>query len=207
MTYPGGPTDPQPPYGQGQQPYGQQPPYGQPPPYGPPTSGVPYGQVPPPYGPPAVPWATQLPAPPPTQQRGGKVALIAGGALLAVILAVVGGYFTYQKLFVSTPTEVVEAYLKEATKDYPNKGELEKYLCRSEAAKIEKELSTNDPSDNDLIVDWHVTGETVSGDTATVFTQFTIKASKSSSKTSTNNLPLTLVKEDGDWKICGYQDS
>jgi hypothetical protein len=73
-------SSPQPPYGQGENPYGQQPPYGQPPygqpPYGqPPYGQQPYGQQPygqQPYGQPAY---GQQPygAPPYGQQQYGAV--------------------------------------------------------------------------------------------------------------------------------------
>ncbi|WP_432993841.1 hypothetical protein [Dactylosporangium sp. CA-233914] len=180
MTYPGAQPDPQQPHQP--QPYGQQPgPHG----YGPPTGALPSADG---------------------GQRGGKWALIAFGGLLLVVLMVVGGYFTFQKVFVDTPTEVVEAYLKEATKDDPDPARLERYLCRDEATKLRKALSKGGSSSSSAastVLDWHVTGETVNGNTATVYTQFTIKSS--SSRTSTNDLNLTLVKEERAWKICGYE--
>ncbi|WP_156090125.1 hypothetical protein [Dactylosporangium aurantiacum] len=269
MTYPGGQSDPQQPFGQPpgapqhQQPFGQPPgapqqhqqpyappavpagpyqppvsgqPYAQPPVSGqpfaqppvsgqpfaqPPVSGQPFAQPPtqsftppaghpgqPAYGPPTG--ALPVPAPTGGEQRGGKWALVAGGALLLVVALVVGGYFTFQQVFVHTPTEVVEAYLDAATKDDPDPAELERYLCSEEAAKLKKELanskssSSGSSSTSTTVLDWHVTGESVSGKTATVFTEFTIKTS--SGRTTTNNLNLTLVKEGRAWKICGYDD-
>ncbi|GAA3239383.1 hypothetical protein ACFO1B_09550 [Dactylosporangium siamense] len=182
MTYPGGPPEP----------YQPQPPYAP----QPPVQGQPYGQY--------LPQPVQQP-PPGGEQRGGKGALLVGGAVLLLILAVVGGYFTYQKVFVQTPTEVVEAYLSEVASEHPDAGKVEKYLCKEEAAKLRKDLAndTSSGSSRSTILEWHVTGETVSGSTASVYAQFTIKIT-SSGRTSTNNLTLTLVQEDGGWKICGY---
>ena len=225
MTYPGGQPDPQQqPFGQPpgpppqhQQPYGPyQQPYEQPVvaggPYQPPVSGQPYAQPggyppQPVHGPPTG--ALPVPASGGGEQRGGKWALIVGGAVLLVIALVVGGYFTFQQVFVHTPTEVVEAYLDEATQDAPDPAELERYLCADEAAKLKKDLANNksssgSSSSSTTILDWHVTGESVSGRTATVFTEFTIKSS--SGRTTTDNLNLTLVKEGRAWKICGYDD-
>lgn len=223
VTYPGGQPDPQQqPFGQPQppaapqqhqQPYGPyQQPYEQPAvaagPYQAPVSGQPGGYPPQPaYAPPTG--ALPVPAAGGGEQRGGKWALIVGGAVLLVIALVVGGYFTFQQVFVHTPTEVVEAYLDAATKDDPDPSELERYLCADEAAKLKKELADSKPSsgsssNSSSVLDWHVTGESVNGKTATVFTEFTIKSS--SGRTSTNNLNLTLVKEGRAWKICGYDD-
>nr|BFE57863.1 hypothetical protein GCM10020063_023890 [Dactylosporangium thailandense] len=186
VTHPGGPPEPQPPYGQ--QPYPQQP----------------YPQQP--YQPP-VPWATQ-PPPPATQQRGGKVALIGIGGLLAVIVLVVGGYFVFQRLFVDTPTEVVQAYIDEARKDHPDRDKIAGMLCKSESDKLKRQSDTGAsgtaPGQN-RIVDWHVTGETVNGDTAVVYTSYTIKSTASSGRTTDGQLALDLVKENRAWKICDFQ--
>ncbi|GAA2371317.1 hypothetical protein [Dactylosporangium salmoneum] len=222
MTYPGGQPDPQQPY---QQPYGGQPyqpqpyeqpyqqPYEQPPvsgvpSYGPPVSGQPYaqpvsGQPYPaqPYGPPGY-----VPPTGGSTQKGGKWALLGLGSFLALVLVIVGAYFTYQRVFVHTPSEVVQAYLEEATKDHPDPHGLEKYLCKDEATKLEKELAnskdSSDGNDGNRVLEWHVTGESVNGNTATVYTQFTIK--DSNSRTSNRTLNLTLVKESREWKICGF---
>jgi hypothetical protein len=208
VTYPGGQPEPQQPY---QQQYGQPP--NLPQPYEQPTYQQPYQQPyeqqQQPYGPPAqyLPQPAYNPAPAPGDQRGGKWALLIGGAVLLLVLVVVGGYFGFQKVFVQTPTEVVEAYLSEVVKENPDAGKVEKYLCKEEAAKLRKDLAndTSSGSSRSTVLDWHVTGETINGSTATVYTEFTVKIT-SSGRTSTNNLALTLIKEDGDWKICGYDE-
>lgn len=221
VTYPGGQPDPQQPanlpqpYQQPyQQPYEQpgpyppQPgPYAPPPGYGPPTGALPVAQpgpyAPPPgYGPPTGAFPA---APGSGEQRGGKWALLIGGAFLALILVVVGGYFTYQQVFVQTPTEVVEAYLDEATKDEPDLDRVEHYLCKEEAARLKEDLANGERSSGSsgtTVLGWHVTGESISGDTASVFTQFTIKSS--AGRTTSGNLTLTLIKEGRTWKICGF---
>jgi hypothetical protein len=212
VTYPGGQPESQQPY---QPPYGQ--PYNQPQPYQqpheqPPVSAVPYQQQPvssQPYGQPYGQPGQYLPQPAGgSDQRGGKWALIGGGLFLLFVVLVVGGYFAVQQVFVHTPTEVVEAYLKEATKDNPDPAQLERYLCKDEAKQLEKELSnsgssSSDSSSSNTVLDWHVTGESISGNTATVYTQFTIKTS--GSRTTTEELKLTLIKEGRAWKICGYE--
>ncbi|WP_433605162.1 hypothetical protein ACQP2P_26595 [Dactylosporangium sp. CA-139114] len=191
MTHPGGPPEPQP---YPQQPYPQ--PYEQP-------VRDPLTQQ---YQPP-VPWATPLP-PPATQQRGGTVALIGIGGLLAVIVLVVGGYFVFQKLFVDTPTEVVQAYIDEARKDHPDRDRIAGMLCKSESDKLKRQTDTGAsgtaPGRN-RILDWHVTGETVSGDTAVVYTSYTITSAGSSGRTTDGQLALDLVKENRAWKICDFQ--
>ncbi|MEV6932720.1 hypothetical protein AB0M46_50650 [Dactylosporangium sp. NPDC051485] len=213
MTYPGGQPDPQQPHG-GQpyqpqpyeQPYQQsyeQPPVSGVPSYGPPVSGQPYGQ--PVSG---QPYSAQPYGPPGgSTQRGGKWALLGLGSFLALVLVIVGAYFTYQRVFVHTPSEVVQAYLDEATKENPDAHEMEKYLCKDEASKLEKELATSKDSSGrsgrSSVLEWHVTGESVNGSTATVFTQFTVK--DSNSRTANHTLNLTLVKESREWKICGFE--
>lgn len=195
------------PYGQ-PQPYEQQP-YGQPyeQPYQQPISGQPYaqpGQYPPPpgYGPPTG----ALPVPAGGgDQRGGKWALIIGGGILALILAVVGGYITFQKVFVDTPTEVVQAFFKEATKAKPDPDELARYVCKDQIAEMKEDFTdTGDVSSRTSVLDWHVTAESISGNTATVYAEFTIRSG--TGRTSTDNVTVRLVKEEGDWKICAFDD-
>jgi hypothetical protein len=196
VTYPGDPNVPQQPY---QQPYGQ------------PVSGQPYGQPVPgqPYGPPSGPqpgYGPPAPAPAGGQQ-GLKWALIGGAAFLVLVAVIVGGYFTFQKIFVDTPTEVVQAYFTEATRDHPDPSKLKPYLCKDLATKLEKDLS-NDGTDNDSdskVLTFKVNGETVSGDSATVYTSFTVR-DNDTARTTSHNLTMTLIKEDGDWKICGFDD-
>ncbi|MEV4512320.1 hypothetical protein AB0K00_25560 [Dactylosporangium sp. NPDC049525] len=222
-----------PPYGQPQpyqqpyeQPYAQPQPYQQPPgqpqpypqpyeqTYQQPISGQPYaqpgqypsqypGQYPPPpgYGPPTG----ALPVPAAGGQRGGKWALIIGGGVLALILVVVGGYFTFQKVFVDTPTEVVQAFFKEATKAHPDPDELARYVCKDEVDEMKEDFAdTGDTSSRTSVVDWRVTGESISGDTASVFAEFTIKTA--AGRSSTNNVTVKLVKEQGDWKVCAFDN-
>jgi hypothetical protein len=175
VTYPGGQPEPQQPY--------------QPQPY---------------YQPQAQPGFAPPPPPPGGGQRGGKAALIGGGALLLIIVLVVGGYFTFQQVFVHTPTEVVQDYVKEASKYRPDPVKVEKLLCKAEAARLVRALVNTDTSKPppSTVLDWHVTGETISGDTATVATQFTVRVG--SGPTATSTLTLTLIKESRAWKICGY---
>jgi hypothetical protein len=186
VTYPGGQPDPQQPYQQPYQP-APQPPYGQPQPYYPPHPG---------YGP-----------PPPVAggQRGGKAALIGVGGLLLVILLVVGGYLTFQRVFVHTPTEVVQQYIKEASKARPDVAKVGKLLCKDEADKLTRALVNTDTSKPppSTVLEWRVTGESINGDTAIVFTWFKVQVG--SGPTATSTLNLTLIKESRAWKICGYE--
>ncbi|WP_433222245.1 hypothetical protein ACQP00_22945 [Dactylosporangium sp. CS-047395] len=168
-------------------------------PGGPTDPHQPYGQQP--Y--PPVPWSTEPPNTGSTQ-KGLKGALIAIGALFAVIVLVVGGYFAFQRVFTDSPSEVVSAYIDEARKDHPDRLKIADMLCRTEADKLRNQVAGDDDSDNDSLVDWHVTGEKITGDTATVTTEYTVKTLGTQTKTS--NLSLALVKEDREWKICSFAD-
>jgi hypothetical protein len=219
----------QPPHAQPQQypqQYEQQPPHAQPQqypqqyeqqqPYTQPIQGQPYAQ-PGRYAPQPDPYGQYAPQPyygPPTGalpvpagggQRGGKWALLIGGGVLALILVVVGGYFTYHKVFVSTPTEVVEAFFKEATKAHPDPDVLARYVCKAEVDAMKRDFTGNeDATPSSTVLDWSVTGESIIGDTATVTASITVKSS--SGRTSTNSTKVELLKEDGDWKICQFGD-
>jgi hypothetical protein len=187
-------------------------------PYQQPVSGQPYAQPGQPYAQPGQPYVQPgqyagqpgygpptgaLPLPAGGQQRGGKWALIIGGALLALILVVVGGYFTYQRVFVDTPTEVAEAFLTEATKSKPDPDKLARHMCKKEADEMREDVADGDDlTSSSTVQEWHTTGETVSGETATVTASVTVKSR--SGKVSTDSITLSLIKEDSAWKVCGF---
>ncbi|GAA2738442.1 hypothetical protein [Actinocorallia aurantiaca] len=124
-----------------------------------------------------------------------KLLLILGGALAVVLIA----GLLIATLFSSGggPTSVTESFLG-AMRD----GD------RAKAASLTcADHDLNDaiafPSDQGEI-SWKVTGEQVSGDTASVSLSVTLSVDGDS---LTRDTTAKLVKQNGEWKICGLADN
>jgi hypothetical protein len=98
-----------------------------------------------------------------------------------------------------SPSDVVTAYM-EAVKDQ-DASEAISLMCASQRAKAEK----NNADDDDLktlsssLVRYSIVDEKIDGNSATVNVSITARVS---GREKTETVPMKLVKEDGDWKLC-----
>ncbi|MFF5227388.1 hypothetical protein [Dactylosporangium sp. NPDC000521] len=212
MTYPPA-GDPQQPY----QPPGYQPPspsFSQPAAY-PQSAGYPQSaDYPQPDGYPQPGYQVPPPGFPPTgqlqpvgsggQQSGsGKWVLLIAGAFLALLVVVVGGWFFVQRVLVDSPTDVTERYL-DAVNDRDRAAVVD-MVCSSERPKALRGSDYVDDDDDDKTTfDWKILSETKGRNSAEVRARVTLH-DPDSDRTQSVNISVTLVKEDGDWMICGVR--
>lgn len=138
------------------------------------------------------------PAPATTSRRNWiVVAAIAGFMLLLCCTAgIIGGLAWLNR---DTPERVVEEYLSAVQQhDRPRAEEL---LCdglrRGAAGRL-----TGLAQDWMELIDWDVTGTRDSDRSAEVSARITFKIS---GVAATRTFRFTLINEDGDWLICGFQ--
>ena len=192
------------------QPYGQQPPdYGQPPGYGQPAA--PYGQQPDqhttPYGQPLYPGGEygqpgqygpggppQYPGAPPTGTGGSGRRGWLIGSIIAVLAALgVGAFFLFSggSASASTPRDAAKHLLDAGVRNDLNGAS--KYLC---AADVRTGI-INQIGGSSRLKSYTIDNVSQSGDHATV--TVTLRTSDSSTP---QTIPLPVVKEGGDWKVC-----
>lgn len=193
----------QPDYGQQPPPYGQQPGYGQPAapyeqqpdqhttPYGQPIyPGPEYGQ-PGQYGPGGPP---QYPGGPPADTSGGGRRGWLIGAILAALAALgIGAFFLFSggSASASTPKDAAKHLLDAGVRNDLNGAK--KYLCAAD----NRAGIINQIGGNSKLQSYTIDNVTQSGDRATV--TVTLRTSDS---TTPQTVPLPVVKEGGDWKVC-----
>lgn len=211
------PQQPPPPYGQQlppayppQQPgYGQQPGSGQQPDYGQPAA--PYGQQPDqhttPYGQPLYPGPEygqpgqygpggppQYPGTPPTGSGGsGRRGWLIGAIVAALAALAVGAFFLFSggSASASTPRDAAKHLLDAGVRNDLNGAT--KYLC---AADVRTGI-IHQIGGSSRLKSYTINGVSQSGDRATV--TVTLRTSDSSTP---QTIPLPVVKEGGDWKVC-----
>ncbi|WP_327115819.1 hypothetical protein OHB12_02710 [Nocardia sp. NBC_01730] len=182
-----------------QQPYGAQPP---PQPYGaaqqyPPQYGAPqaYGQ--PPY--PPAPGGHYPPQP--GKSGGAAVPLILGGGFVLMVVIGIVAYFLFSGGGIpgtsSSPREVAEAFV--------NGGENKKDLiCKADLAKAEGAPKPSSAPTGVPKVDAKSTLKSVDVPEGSDKGTFTVSVSvKVGGRTNNQNVTYDLVKEDGEWKVCG----
>ncbi len=197
MSYPGqGGQDPgwNPPGQYGQQPQQPQQPYGAP---GSQPYGQQYGQQ---YGPPQQQWqqpgyGPQGPYGTPPKQGGGKKGLFAVLGVLVVAGAVVLTLFLTGVFDGdadgSSPADAVSATL-DGFKDR-DVDAVKANLCKADLAQIKPDERIDD---NDAIRSYSIGKTQQNGDTAKV----TVTATNARGNTKTED--LSVVREDGNWKVC-----
>ncbi|WP_327100944.1 hypothetical protein OIE68_20405 [Nocardia vinacea] len=192
-----------PPYGaqQAPQPYSAQP---APPPYGAQPYGAPQ-QHPPQYG---APQAYGQPAYPPApgghypqrpQKSGVALPLILGGGFVVLIVIGVVAYFMFSGSGgignSSDPREVAQAFVN-GTGD-------EDMICSSDRNKF-KNTKTTVTATAVPKVDAKSTLKSVDVPSGSNEGTFTVSVSVNvSGRNTTKNITYDLIKEDGDWKVCG----
>lgn len=193
MTDPNQPHPGMPPGGwPPQQSYGTPPPYGAPQqPYGPPTGHA----QPPPYG--------GYPYPP---QGGGKSPLpwILGGAGVVALVAVVGGFFLFSGGGLpgtsSSPRDVAQRFVDGASEGKDNSD----LLCKADKAKIDSAGRTTVTPSKSPKVEVKTTLKSVDVPDGADKGTFTVESQlKIGAKPTTHALTYDLVKESGEWKVCG----
>lgn len=207
----GGPS-PQQPYGGRPQPgmYGPAPqqPYGTAPQQVPPHAGQQmYGQQPYPQAP-GAPYGGQYPPPP--RNGGSKTGLILGGAL-ALVVVVILGVVAVSMLSdggglgggsSSDPRDVAEKWVDGGN----NNTDL---LCKSDRTKLDSlKKQTTITATSLPKVDAKTTLKSVDVLSGSDEGTFTVDiAVKVGSQSKTQSITYDLVKEDGDWKVCGILDA
>jgi hypothetical protein len=169
-------------------PPGTYPPPPQPPAYPPSPPGYP-GGVPPTYPPPGQ---YPVPTPPPRRNLGLIIGIIVG----VVILVAAGvGVFLYLRIASDTPRNAVNAWFT-ALKDQ----DVEK-VRNLTCARYSNDFNEVDLNDEEVrTVTWNITGLTESGDSAVA----TIDLAFTDNGTPRNEtVKFSVVKEGGDWKVCG----
>ncbi|MEV6323770.1 hypothetical protein AB0M45_21635 [Nocardia sp. NPDC051787] len=185
-----------------QQPYGAQPqpgPYGAAPqqPYSPaPQQYPPYG-APPQYGQ-QPPYGTQYP-PQPGRRGSATVPLLLGGAVILVAIGV-GAYFLFSGGGIgksSDPREVAQAFVD-------GRGDNQDLLCAADRAKIENAQQSAGKPTSVPKIDAKSTLKSVDVPDGSDKGKFTVDvAVKVGSRSNTQSVTYDLVKEDGEWKVCG----
>ncbi len=200
---PGGYGQPgQPQYGQpGQPQYGQpgQPQYGQQP-YGAPQYGQPgqpqYGQQPygaPQYGQPGYGGQPPYGAPP----AKNKTPLIIGGGIALVVIIGLVLFLTLKGGGGNSPVDAVKKYVNGfKSKSY---SQVKDSVCKADAADL-KESDVSDQGDDPASAyDFSYGSTTKHGDNAATVD---VTETKRSSKEK-HTFHVNVVKESGDWKVCG----
>ncbi|GAA1519295.1 hypothetical protein GCM10009827_038260 [Dactylosporangium maewongense] len=137
------------------------------------------------------------------QQSGsGKWVLLIAGAFLALLVVVVGGWFFVQRVLVDSPTDVTERYL-DAVNDRDRAAVVD-MVCSSERPKAVRGNDYVDDDDDKTTIDWKILSETKGRNSAEVRARVTLHDPESD-RTQSVNISVTLVKEDGDWMICGVR--
>lgn len=129
--------------------------------------------------------------PPHRPGRTAKIIVLAlGGIALVVVLMVVGfGYFLVKAT--DGPRTTANAFFLELEQGRSHAAALR--LCSEYAEDGQSLLAL---AYSDQVQDWDATGVSISGDDATVTGQLVTGTASASTVT------VTLVREDGDWKVC-----
>jgi hypothetical protein len=133
----------------------------------------------------------------PESSKGRKRAFI-GLAVVAAVVALGVAALVFFVLDADGPSEVVDDYFQ-ALKDADING-VRDYLCEAERADAAVGADADAQAAlSEMVADlkWDVTGEDVKGDEAIVTVELTGLGGEG------QPFPFSLVKESGDWKLCG----
>lgn len=129
----------------------------------------------------------------PATGRQLKLPLI-GGALAALLLIIIG-IIVVVNLVRDSPADATERYL-EAARDR-DAAAVREAVCSSDGPGARTLLGIVE--DSDQLVEWRMISETGSGERAEVSVDLTFA---NEGRTGTSVGAFTLVREDGDWKVC-----
>ncbi|MFG3700805.1 hypothetical protein ACGF5C_23230 [Micromonospora sp. NPDC047620] len=125
--------------------------------------------------------------------------LIAGAGALLLLLCCGFGIFGYRVAFKDDAEDVAEKYLS-AIQDR-SLDDLRAVICASEQKRIDED---NEWDDDEGLLDWEITSSKERENSATVTAEFT---GTDGGKVRTGNITMTLLKEDGDWKVCDVDET
>jgi hypothetical protein len=188
-------------------PASQQPPGSYPPPGSsyPPQSGYPPPGAPPPgYPPPGAPPPGYPPAggpvpgaPPPKKKTGLIIGIVAAAVVLVLAGCAIGAVVLIRTLGGGSPESAVNDYFsayRDADFDKAmdatcaiDRENIDESEWREEVGAIEQ-------------LEWSIVSVDESGDEATVRTRVSVTFQ---GQTDSQTLPVPVVKEDGDWRVCG----
>jgi hypothetical protein len=150
-----------------------------------------YGAVPPQY---PTPVQHPVPGPGPKKHLGLIVGIVA-----AVVLVAIAGVVVYTRLAADTPRGAVNAWF-DAVKDR-NVNDLRALTCAQYAAEIE---ATDFDDEEVTSVTWNITAVNEIDDNSAIATiDLTYM---DSGETERETVRFSVVKENGDWKVCGPAD-
>ncbi|HEY1177953.1 MAG TPA: DUF4878 domain-containing protein [Phytomonospora sp.] len=138
----------------------------------------------------------EVPEDAPEARTGRKGAFI-GLAVVAAVVALGVAALVFFVLDEDGPSDVVDEYFQ-ALKDADIEG-ARGYLCEAERGSTDADDAEAQAALAGLVTDltWDVTGEDVNGDEAIVTVELTGMGGEG------EPFPFSLVKESGDWKLCG----
>ncbi|WP_020525488.1 Rv0361 family membrane protein [Catelliglobosispora koreensis] len=137
---------------------------------------------------------------PEKQSNPSKIWLIAAAvAAVAFVVCLACGIFAYQKWFKADAEDVAATYLA-AVKD-KDAAEMREHTCASKRDEIDEQDMKDD---EDRLLDWKILSTKEHDSSANVTAEIT---ATDNGKTRTSNVTITLVKEDGDWKVCTFRAS
>ncbi|MEU5950126.1 hypothetical protein ABZ793_31910 [Micromonospora sp. NPDC047465] len=125
--------------------------------------------------------------------------LIAGAGALLLLLCCGFGVFGYRVVFKDDAEDVAEKYLS-AVQDR-KVDDLRAVICASEQKRIDDDDAWDD---DEGLLDWEITSSKERENSATVTAEFT---GTDNGKVRTGNITMTLLKEDGDWKVCDVDET
>ncbi|MER7332860.1 MULTISPECIES: hypothetical protein [unclassified Micromonospora] len=123
--------------------------------------------------------------------------LIAGAGALLLLLCCSSGVFGYRAVFKDDAEDVAEKYFS-AIQDR-SIDDLRAVICASE----QKNFDGDEWDDDEGLLDWEITSSKERENSATVTADFT---GTDGGEIRTGNITMTLVKEDGDWKVCDVDE-
>jgi hypothetical protein len=153
--------------------------------------------VPPQY---PVPGQHPVPGPAPKKRLGLIIGIIAAVILLGIAGLGIAGYVVYTRLASDTPRDAVNAWF-EALKDRDTNA-----LRATTCAQYQDEVDEANLDDEEITtVTWNITAiDEINAEsaTATIEIDFT-----DNGEPRHETLHYSVVKENGDWKVCGPTDA
>jgi hypothetical protein len=133
-----------------------------------------------------------------TLDKNTRNGLIAGAGALLLLVCCSFGVSGYRAAFKDDAEDVAEKYLS-AMQD-KSLDDLRTVICASEAKRIDGDEWDDDES----LLDWEITSSKERENSATVTAEFT---GTDGGKIRAGNITMTLLKEDGDWKVCDVDET
>lgn len=116
---------------------------------------------------------------------------------MLLLLCCSSGIFGYRAVFKDDAEDVAEKYFS-AIQDR-SIDDLRAVICASE----QKRFDGDEWDDDEGLLDWEITSSKERENSATVTADFT---GTDGGEIRTGNITMTLVKEDGDWKVCDVDE-